>query len=104
MLLPEYNDKWIDHMEDYQNGINEDLQRSIEKGPYRASTAESVGSTTQNESVIMDRKKRQSNDRRCVRELRGALTPIVYNYIRGCNSAQENLEQVEREISRNLKN
>lgn len=33
--------------------------------------------------------KQKANDKRCIRELRGALTPVVYNYIRGCKTAHE---------------
>lgn len=36
MLLLEYYDQWTDCMEDYLNGIDEVLWRSISVGPYRA--------------------------------------------------------------------
>lgn len=33
--------------------------------------------------------KKKANDKRCIRELCGALPPVVYNYIRGYNTSQE---------------
>lgn len=34
MLLSDYYDKWNNRKEDYLNGIDEDLWRSINVGPY----------------------------------------------------------------------
>lgn len=34
MLLPEYYDQWADHMEDFLNGIDEDLKISVSVGRY----------------------------------------------------------------------
>lgn len=36
MLLPKYYDQWVGHMEDYLDGIDKDLCRSTDKGPFRA--------------------------------------------------------------------
>lgn len=43
MLIPEYYNQWVDRIEDYLNGIDEDFCRSIEIGPYRADLVQAVG-------------------------------------------------------------
>lgn len=89
MLLLEYYDQQVDLMEEYLNGIDEDLCRSIEEGPYHVGAVEVVGSTTSNESLTVGRFRSEANDKICIRELRGALPPIVFNYVHGCKTAQE---------------
>ena len=49
MLLPEYYDQWADRMEDNLTGIDKDLCRSIDKGPYRVDVVQAVGTTAQSE-------------------------------------------------------
>lgn len=43
MLISEYNDQWEDSMDDYLNGIGEDLWRSIDKDPYHVDCVQAVG-------------------------------------------------------------
>lgn len=71
-------------MEDYLNNIDEDLWRSIETGPYHAYLVQVVGNVGVTEDMIAQGNKKKANDNKCLRELRGALLPFVYNYIRGC--------------------
>lgn len=59
------------------NGINEDLLQLIKKGPYRTSVIEGVRSATHNESVTANIIKSIANDKRCMRELRGAPPLVV---------------------------
>lgn len=57
-------------MEDYLNGMEIDLWRSIDKGPYRTNILEGIGSVGQNESVTTNRLKSQENEKICMKELR----------------------------------
>ena len=34
MMIPKYYDQWVDRIEDYLYRIDEDLWRSIDKGPH----------------------------------------------------------------------
>ena len=45
-----------------------------------------VGSTT---NFALQKGRREANDKKCIRELRGALPPIVYNYVRSCKTTKE---------------
>lgn len=58
------------HMEDYLNGIDEDLWWSIRDGPYRTDNVETVGTTAENENINVLKVKCEANDKRCMRELR----------------------------------
>ncbi|CAI9263793.1 unnamed protein product [Lactuca saligna] len=86
MLLPEYYDKCVDRMEDYLNGIDDDLCHPIRDGPFCANTVEDVGTATHDDIFIVTRLKKEVNDKRCIRELRGDLPLGFYNYICGCKS------------------
>lgn len=83
----EYYDQWADCMEDYLNGVNEDLWCPIIGGPFSATAIEFVGSAAQNYKMIVTRLKKKENDKMCIRELRGALPPVIYNYIQGYKMA-----------------
>lgn len=76
-------------MEDYLNGIDEDLWHSIEKGPYRADLIQVVGNVGVAKDMITPGTKEKANEKRCLRELCGALPQVVYNYILGCKTAKE---------------
>lgn len=76
-------------MEDYLNGIDEDIWRPIRDGPFCATTVDLVGTTTQNENIIVTRLKKEVDNKRCICKLRGVIPPVVYNYIRGCKTPQE---------------
>lgn len=49
---------------------------------------QAVGNVVAAKDMITQGNKKNANDKRCVRELQGALPPIVYNYIRGCKTAK----------------
>lgn len=89
MLIPKYYDQWADQMEDYLNGIDEDLWRSIDKGPQREDPVQVVGNAKAAGYMVALANKQKTNDKKCLRELRGALLPVVYNYVHGCETAQE---------------
>lgn len=76
-------------MEDYLNGINEDLWHLIETEPYRANFVVAVGSATQNERSAVGQLKKEANEKKYLSKLRRALPPVVYNYVRGCKTAEE---------------
>lgn len=57
--------------------------------PFRATTLEAVGTSTQNENVTIKQMKKEANDKSCIYELKGSFPPIAYNYIRSCKTAQE---------------
>ena len=61
MMLLEYYDQQTNRMEDYPNGIDEDLQRSIEKGPYHADLVQAIGNdgATEDVTVQVNKKKRK---------------------------------------------
>lgn len=76
-------------MEDFLIWINEDLWGLINNGSYRANVVKAIRITARNESMTATRLKQEANDKRCIRKLRGALPPVIYNYLRGCKTAQE---------------
>lgn len=73
IFIPEYNDQWADHMEQYLNEIDEYLWRSIETGPYRVDLVQAVG------------KARAAEEG----EPRQALPHVVYKYVRVCKISKE---------------
>ncbi|CAI9297700.1 unnamed protein product [Lactuca saligna] len=81
MLLLEYYNQWADHMEDNLNGIDVDIWRSIEKGPYHADLIQVVGNACIAEDMIAQGNNKKANDERCLCELPGALPLVVYNYV-----------------------
>ena len=48
-----------------------------------------IGTSTNSEDMITRGNKMTENDKKCMRELRGALPPVVYNYVRGCETAKK---------------
>lgn len=76
-------------MEDYLNGIDKDLWRSIEKGRYHEDHIQAVGTAATAKDMVAHANMQITNDKSCLRELRGALPPIVYNYIQGCTITQD---------------
>ena len=89
MLIPEYYDQWADRMEDYLNGIDEELWNCIDGTVQAPANVQQIGSSTASPDVEDQRKRLKNNEKRCMRELRGALPPVVYNYIRSCKTAKE---------------
>ena len=76
-------------MNDYLNGIDEGLWRSIDKDPFREDRVQVVGIVGQNEDMIALGNTNKAKDKRYIHELHEALPSIVYHYIRGCKTAQE---------------
>lgn len=66
--------------------MDEDLCWSNRDGLYHADTVDTVGTATKKEILNVLKVKHEVYDKRCMRELKDALTAIVYNYIHGCNS------------------
>lgn len=89
MLLLEYYDQLDDRLEDYLITINENQWRPIKYGPFHATVVEDVGIDAQNTNVTATRMKKEENNKRCIRELGGALPLVFYNYIHDCKTTQE---------------
>lgn len=75
-------------MDDYLTGIDEDLRRCIKSGNFRPSMLNEVGSVGSSADVNAQANKKKENDKLCMRELRGALPPVVYNYVCGCSAKE----------------
>lgn len=43
MLIPKFYEQWVDHMENYPNVIDEDLQFFVTSGNYRTRRLEQIG-------------------------------------------------------------
>lgn len=76
-------------MDDYLKGIDEDLWKSIDKGPYHDDLVQAIGNVGAAENMVAHGNKRKANDKKCLCELKGALPPIVYNYVSGCKTTKE---------------
>lgn len=77
MLILEYYDQWADHMEDYLNGINEELWKFITDDVHPSFVVQSVGTSATNQNVNEQTEKLLKSEKRCMRELRGALPLLV---------------------------
>ncbi|XP_023768575.1 uncharacterized protein LOC111917153 [Lactuca sativa] len=89
MLIPEYYDQWADRMQDYLNGLDEELWNCISGNNNPPSNVQPIGSSFGNSEVENQTDRLKKLEKMCVRELRGALPPVVYNYVRGCTTAKE---------------
>ncbi|XP_052626952.1 uncharacterized protein LOC128133522 [Lactuca sativa] len=76
-------------MEDYLNGIDEELWNCISGKGLLPDNVQSIGQSTSSEEVAEQQIRLKNNEKRCMRELRGALPPVVYNYIRSCKIAKD---------------
>lgn len=54
-----------DRMEDYLNGIDEDLWRSIKTGPYRVDPIQVAGNAGAAEDMSAQGNKKKANGKRC---------------------------------------
>lgn len=81
MLIPEYYEQLVDQMENYLNGIDEDLWRWITSGNYHPRRLEQVGTGGSSVDVAMQIEKQKANDKKCLLELHGAFPRVVYNYV-----------------------
>lgn len=82
----------------YGRLIDDDLWRFVSLGPYRVDHLQAVGNVGVVEYMIAQGNKQKENDK--ISELRGALPPVVYNYIRGCKFVKKKLGNIEGEIPR----
>ena len=89
MLIPEYYDQWADHMQDYLNGLDEELWNCISGEITPPTNVQPIGSSSSNFGVDNQTNRLKQLEKRCMRELRGALPPVVYNYVRSCTTAKE---------------
>lgn len=89
VLICEYYDQWFDRTGDFLNVIEEDIQRSIETGPYRADLVKVVGNAGAVQDMIAQVSKKKAIDKRCLPEMRGALPPIFDTYVHGCKITNE---------------
>ncbi|KAL7592013.1 hypothetical protein Lser_V15G31779 [Lactuca serriola] len=89
MLIPKYYDQWVHHMEDYLNGIDEDLWKCIIGKVHSLTMLQNVGTVAASKDVAQQAEKPKKNEKRCMRELRGALPPVVYNYLHSCKTSKE---------------
>ena len=89
MLIPEYYDQWVDRMEDYLNGLDEELWNCIKGTIQPSSNVQNIGSSRTTSVVGEQQTRLDKHEKRCMGELRGSLPPVVYNYIRGCKTAKD---------------
>ncbi|XP_023769335.1 uncharacterized protein LOC111917936 [Lactuca sativa] len=89
MLIPEYYDQWVDRMQDYLNGLDEELWNCISGEINPPAIVQPIGSSSTNSEVDNQSNRLKQLEKRCMRELRGALPPVVYNYVRTCTTAKE---------------
>ncbi|CAI9294517.1 unnamed protein product [Lactuca saligna] len=97
MLIHEFYDQWSDRIEDYLNGIDEDLWKCITGEIHPASLLQRVGTIASSSGVAQQTEKQKKNDKRCLRELHGALLPVVYNYVKKCMDELGDFKQKEGE-------
>ena len=75
-------------MEDYLIGFDEDLWRCVKRGNFCPSMFSDVGSDGSSVDVTTQTNKFKANDKRCMFKLRGALPPVVYNYVQRFSTAK----------------
>ncbi|XP_023771670.1 uncharacterized protein LOC111920326 [Lactuca sativa] len=89
MLILEYYDQWADRMEDYLNGLDEELWDCINGIVQPPVNLQNIGSFATTSAVGDQQTRLNNNKKRCMRELRGVMPPLVYNYILGCKTSKE---------------
>ena len=89
MLIPEYYDQWADRMQDCLNGLDVELWSCISGNTTPPQNVQAIGSSSGTSSVNDQYDRLKKVEKRCIRELRGALPPIVYNYVRRCTTAKD---------------
>ncbi|XP_052627452.1 uncharacterized protein LOC128134082 [Lactuca sativa] len=70
-------------------GFDEELWTCINGSVQPPTNVQTLGSFGTTSAVEDQQTRLKNNEKRCMRELRGALPPVVYNYIRGCKIAKE---------------
>lgn len=89
MYIPKYSEQWADRMEDYLHEIHEDILSCITGGERPSERLHQVGTVSSDPSVVSQADRIKANNKRCLHELHGALTPVVYNYGHGCKTTKE---------------
>jgi len=89
MLIPEYYDQWADRMQDYLNGLDEELWKCISGEINQPAQVQPIGMSSSSSEVDNQTDRLKRLEKKCMRELRGALPPVVYNYVRTCTTAKE---------------
>ena len=89
MLISEYYDQRADRIEDYLNGIDEELWKYVTNDFHPLPSVQGVGTSTTKPSVTEQTARLLKNEKRFTRELRRALPPVVYNYILSCKTSKE---------------
>ena len=103
MLIPEYYDQWADRMQDYLNGLDEELWNCISGDRNPPTNLQPIGSSSRNSEVENQSDRLKKLEKRCMRELRGDLPPIVYNYVRNCTTAKEIWNNLKEKFQRSEK-
>ena len=88
MLIPEYYDQWVDRMQDYLNGLDEELWSCISRNVNPPTNVQPIGSSFGSSGVENQTDHLKKLEKRCMRELWGALPKVVYNYVRTCTNAK----------------
>lgn len=65
-------------MEDYLNGIDEDLWKRITGEVSSPSALQNIGTATSSPDVNQQTDRKKRNEKKCLCELRGSLPPVVY--------------------------
>ncbi|XP_023745018.1 uncharacterized protein LOC111893181 [Lactuca sativa] len=89
MLIPEYYEQWSDRMQDYLNGLDEELWSCISGNVTLPKNIQPIGSSSCTTSVENQSDRMKKLEKRCIRELHGALPLVVYNYVKSCTTAKE---------------
>lgn len=70
-------------------GWKTDLIRCINNGEFSQVMLVNIGIAATNEDIVNQGTKMNANDKKYLRELRGALPPVVFNYIRSCKTTKD---------------
>ncbi|KAL7618630.1 hypothetical protein Lser_V15G03678 [Lactuca serriola] len=76
-------------MQDYLNGLDEDLWNCISGNRNPPSNVQPLGSSSGNSEVENQADRLKKLEKRCMRELRGTLPLVFYNYVRSYKTANE---------------
>ncbi|XP_052622499.1 uncharacterized protein LOC128127833 [Lactuca sativa] len=73
MLIPEYYDQWADRMQDYLNGLDEDLWNCISGEINPPATVQSIGASSSSSEVENQSNRLKQLEKKYMRELRVEL-------------------------------
>ena len=76
-------------MQNYLNGLDEELWSCISGNVNPPANVQLIGSSSASSGVENQIDRLRKFEKRCMRELRGALPPVMYNYVRSCTTAKE---------------